>query len=203
MPRGTRAAEVESFLEKNRAWLDRARTEMRARYPAEQRGLPEHVELTAIGRRWRMQYLHDPAVRPRRRVFNDRLQLTLPTVDHQSARYLLRQWLVSEARQHLKSWLWQEAEILGLAPNKVQIRTQRTRWGSCSGKGNISLNASLLFVEPEVARYLLVHELCHLKHLNHSGRYWRLVEQFEPGYRALDRALSESWVRVPAWALIG
>ena len=78
---------------------------------------------------------------------------------------------------------------------------QRTRWGSCSAQGTISLNASLLFVEPAVTGYLLVHELSHLRHLNHSRSFWRLVERFEPDYRRLDRALSESWTRVPAWAL--
>jgi len=201
VPRGTRPREIEAFLTENRAWLERARLEMRSRYPEAQRGLPERVELTAIGRRWRVEYLHDAKVRPRRRVYHDRLQLTVPRANHRAASQLLRQWLMSEARQHLKSWLWREAEAMGLTPAKVQIRTQRTRWGSCSGKGTISLNAGLLFLEPPVARYLLVHELCHLRHLDHSQRYWKLVERFEPGYRALDTALSESWTRVPAWSL--
>ena len=203
VPKGTRPAEVEAFLAENRAWLERARTEVQARYPAALQGLPEPVELTAIGRRWRVEYLHDPTVRPRRRVYEDRLQLTLPAENHRSAWFMLRQWLMNEARQHLKSWVWREADSVGLVPKRVQIRTQRTRWGSCSGKGTISLNAALLFLEPAVARYLMIHELCHLRHLNHSARYWKLVERYEPEYRRLDRALSESWSSVPAWALKG
>lgn len=203
VPRGTRPGEVEAFLAESRAWLDRARLEMQSRYPDAQQGLPDRVDLTAIGRQWQVEFLHDATVRPRRRVYDDRLELTVPKADHRSACYLLRQWLMSEARRHLKPWLWREAEFMGLPPNRVQIRTQRTRWGSCSGKGTISLNAGLLFLEPPVTRYLLIHELCHLRHLNHSGRYWKLVERFEPNYRALDRALSESWARVPAWVLMG
>lgn len=203
VPRGTRPGEVEAFLAENRAWLERARKEVQARYPPELQGLPESIELRAIGRRWRVEYLQDATVRPRRRVYDDRLQLTVPAAQHRSARLMLRQWLMGEARQHLKSWVWREADSTGLCPKRVQIRTQRTRWGSCSGTGTISLNAGLLFLEPAVARYLVIHELCHLRHLNHSVRYWKLVERLEPDYRRLDRALSESWSRVPAWALNG
>lgn len=203
VPRGTRPGEVQAFLAENRAWLEQASREMRARYPEALQGLPQRIELTAIGRQWQVEYFQDASVRPRRRVYEDRIELTVPAANHPAAWRMLREWLMSEARRHLKSWVWREAEVMGLAPNKVQVRTQRTRWGSCSGKGTISLNAGLLFLEPAVARYLLVHELCHLRHLNHSDRYWKLVERFEPDYRSLDAALSESWARVPAWALMG
>jgi predicted metal-dependent hydrolase len=57
----------------------------------------------------------------------------------------------------------------------------------------------LMFQRPEVVRYLMVHELCHRRHMNHSERYWRLVESFEPHWRALDRELLKGWRHVPAW----
>jgi predicted metal-dependent hydrolase len=82
----------------------------------------------------------------------------------------------------------------------VQIRLQRTRWGSCSSSGSISLNASLLFVAPALVRYLFVHELCHLFSMNHSRRFWNAVERFEPDYRALDRKLTAAWALIPLWA---
>jgi predicted metal-dependent hydrolase len=82
---------------------------------------------------------------------------------------------------------------------KVQIRAQRTCWGSRSGSGTISLNVCLLFLEPAVVRYLLIHELCHGRHMDHSKRYWKLVSRFEPRYRCLDKRLTESWRRVPVW----
>ena len=85
MRSGTRPAEVQSFLEENRQWLERAQLEMEAQYPQRQRGLPDRVELLAIGREWRLDYVYDSAVRPRRRVFDDRLELTLPRANHRSA----------------------------------------------------------------------------------------------------------------------
>jgi predicted metal-dependent hydrolase len=84
----------------------------------------------------------------------------------------------------------------------VQVRRQRTRWGSCSAKGAISLNLCLLFQSPAVLRYLLCHELAHTEHMNHSARFWRRVEQCEPQYRALDAELLRTgWNRVPQWVL--
>ena len=201
VPRGTRPKAVESFLRENRAWIDGARRELWRRYPLERRGLPQRIELTAIGQCWRVEYAHDASARPRCRVVDGRLQLTVRADERGAAGHLLRGWLMGMARHHLKPWLWREARRLHLTPSRVQIRTQRTRWGSCSAQGTISLNASLLFVEPAVTGYLLVHELSHLRHLDHSRSFWRLVERFEPDYRRLDRALSESWTRVPAWAL--
>ena len=87
----------------------------------------------------------------------------------------------------------------GVAPGALQIRCQRTRWGSCSRHGTISLNACLLFQAPQVLRYLMVHELSHLRHMNHSARFWDEVARHEPDWRALDRELLQGWRLVPAW----
>jgi predicted metal-dependent hydrolase len=95
------------------------------------------------------------------------------------------------------------AEHFGVLYRRMQIRRQRTRWGSCSTSGTISLNCCLLFHPPEVVRYLLAHELAHLTHMNHSPRFWRLVEQYEPRWREHDRALTHGWRQVPGWALQG
>jgi predicted metal-dependent hydrolase len=81
----------------------------------------------------------------------------------------------------------------------MHIRAQRTCWGSHSSSGTISLNLCLLFLRPAVVRYLMLHELCHGRHMNHSKRFWKLVGQFEPDYRMLDRELTECWQEVPGW----
>ncbi len=90
----------------------------------------------------------------------------------------------------------------GLNYARVQVRGQRTRWGSYSSTGTLSINYCLMFLDPELVKYLFVHELCHSRHMNHSARYWRLVERYMPGCRQLDRALSEAWKDVPGWVLL-
>ncbi|MBS0396931.1 MAG: M48 family metallopeptidase, partial [Proteobacteria bacterium] len=115
------------------------------------------------------------------------------------ARRQLRAFLTATARAALEPWLASLAAERGFGYARLQLRRQRTRWGSCSRSGTISLNVCLLFQPPPVVRYLLLHELCHTRHLNHSARYWRLVEAHEPAYRALDRELTRGWRHVPAW----
>lgn len=97
--------------------------------------------------------------------------------------------------------LAQIARELNFSYEKLTIRRQRTRWGSCSARGTISLNCCLLFQRPEVVRYLMIHELAHTRHMNHSKRFWQCVARHCPEYKSLDRQLREGWKHVPAWVL--
>jgi predicted metal-dependent hydrolase len=89
--------------------------------------------------------------------------------------------------------------VTGNPYKKMHIRGQRTCWGSHSSSGTVSINYCLLFLEPEAVRYLMIHELCHARNMNHSRRFWKFVSKFEPDYRRLDRALTDSWNQVPVW----
>ncbi len=202
VPRGTRPAEVEAFVRAHHRWIERARRELATRYPAGHGRLPSAIELPSIAQSWRVRYQSEPG-RAWWRVNGDCIDVAASERDFRGAGALLRSWLLEQARVHLRPWIMREAEIVGRRPKAVQVRLQRTRWGSCSSVGNISLNAGLLFLDDAVVRYLLIHELCHLFSLNHSQRFWRAVARFEPDYRALDRRLTESWARIPLWAHAG
>jgi predicted metal-dependent hydrolase len=111
----------------------------------------------------------------------------------------LRAWLTERARAVLVPALAECAQRLGYAYRRAAIRRQRTRWGSCSSRGTISLNSCLLFQTPQVLRYLLLHELAHTRHMNHSRAFWQDVARHCPQYRRLDGELLEGWRRVPSW----
>ena len=111
----------------------------------------------------------------------------------------LLSWVGDRARVHLQARLNAVSAETGIDYREMQLRRQRTRWGSCSATGTISMNVCLLFLRPQVVRYLLIHELCHTRHMNHSNRFWSLVETFEPDYRELDRELLHGWQTVPGW----
>lgn len=85
-----------------------------------------------------------------------------------------------------------KAHGLEVRISAVSVRNQRTRWGSCSARGKISLNWRLVQVPPLVRDYVILHEIAHLVHLNHSARFWKLVESLCPGYRAQEAWLKRS-----------
>jgi predicted metal-dependent hydrolase len=198
VPRGTRPREIEAFVVENRRWIERTRQELAQRFGPDGLGNPDRIELAALGETFEVVYEHG-LDRARWRSRGNRLTLGCRDPDFADAPPLLRAWLIEVGRRHLKPWLAREAARFGLAPRNVQIRLQRTRWGSCSWQGTISLNASLLLVEPDLVRYLMIHELSHLRWLDHSRRYWALVKSFEPDYKSLDRRLSETWASLPLW----
>jgi predicted metal-dependent hydrolase len=200
VPHGTRAAEVAAFVHAHREWIEDARRELAACRPARGEGLPLRIMLAAVGERWDVVYRHEPNGRPRCRVQGGTLEVVTRQQHRRGAETVLRNWLLDHADYHLAPWLLREAAVVGRRPRSVQIRLQRTRWGSCSNSGTVSLNAALLFVAPEVVRYLLIHELCHLVALDHSRRFWRAVARHEPDYEALDRRLTSAWDEIPLWA---
>jgi predicted metal-dependent hydrolase len=105
-----------------------------------------------------------------------RLRLDPRTVSEAEARRAVRElvgMLIEE-----------EASDLGVVPKRIQIRDQRSRWGSCSTRGTLSFNWRLVLAPFEVLDYVVVHELCHLREPNHSGRFWKLVEDRRPHWRA-------------------
>jgi len=83
-------------------------------------------------------------------------------------------------------------EFFGFKFNKINIKNQKTRWGSCSKSGNLNFNYKILFLPEKQRDYIIVHELCHLKELNHSGLFWRLVAETFPQWAAAKKELKNS-----------
>ena len=108
-------------------------------------------------------------------------------------------------KKQAKQWIPQRAAhyapLVGVDYKGVAIRCQKTKWGSCSGKGNLNFNCLLMLAPPEVLDYVVVHELCHRMEMNHSARFWQQVERVLPDYRERRKWLkihgAELMARVP------
>ena len=91
--------------------------------------------------------------------------------------------LAEQARAYIPQRVAYYAELLGVRPGRITIRNQKTRWGSCSAKGNLNFNCLLMLTPPEVIDSVVVHELCHLLEMNHSARFYEHVLSVYPEYR--------------------
>jgi predicted metal-dependent hydrolase len=197
VPPRTPPQRVSAFISEHREWIERQR---RRSAPALDWPLPPAaLSLGAIGEQWRC--VAEPGSGRARLIerLGSELILQGDLSQRERVRALLVDWLIERAYARFEAPLLSLAQQLGLEAGRLQVRCQRTRWGSCSRRGTISLNACLLFQRPEVLRYLMIHELSHLRHMNHSTRFWGEVARHEPEWRALDRELLQGWRRVPSW----
>jgi len=199
-PRRTSARAVKAFVEENEAWICRARESFAASYTQESFLLPKRIDLPTIGETYIVNYKPQPNTETVKYRCGHRIvTLSGKTGDRDACLKALKRWLSETARTAFRPRLEALAERTDLPFGKMHIRLQRTCWGSRSSSGTISLNLSLLFLAPELTRYLMIHELSHGRHMNHSKRFWKLVSKHEPEYKSLDRRLGESWRDVPNW----
>jgi len=199
VPTRTSPGAVERFVERHRTWIERKREEARARAVPAAPFPPMKIELAACDESWRV---HLTGVGRRvnlGKLGTGLLALDGDTSDARAVRHALRRWLAQRAAEVLTPALDRCARELGFDYERVLIRRQRSRWGSCSTRGTISLNCCLLFQQPQVVRYLMIHELAHTVQMNHSRRFWQTVSRHCPEYRRLDRELLDGWRRVPPW----
>ena len=106
------------------------------------------------------------------------------------------QELATQAMKLIPQKVHYYAQIIGVTYGRITIRNQRTRWGSCSGKGNLNFNCLLLLMPEEVLDYVVVHELCHRKEMNHYARFWEEVEKILPDYRQRRKWLKDNGGRI-------
>jgi predicted metal-dependent hydrolase len=200
VPPRTRPAVVQAFVRENNDWINEARASFAAIHPPEAFMLPSYVELAAIDRCFKIRYeRQSDAKTVRYRSHENVVVLSGRTGDDKMCVAALKRWLASVAKSEFATRLKALSAVSDNPYKRMHVRGQRTCWGSHSSSGTISINYCLLFLDPEAVRYLMIHELCHARHMNHSARFWKRVGKFEPDYKRLDKALTDSWSRVPVW----
>ncbi len=197
-PKGFPLREIDKFVRSHREGIEEA---LEAYEEQRQDLAPDDVVLHAIGQKWTVTYnpesnspgcsLHENG---------DELRISGDYENTDLLTEVLRMWLSGKGRQHLVPWLNTVSDELDLPYAMAIVRGQKTRWGSCSGRKTISLNRNLLFLDPSLARYVMVHELSHTEHLDHSVAFWNRLGELEPNYLSLDKATKSAHDLVPTWA---
>ena len=124
----------------------------------------------------------------------EKIKKTKERLEAEPTEKLTREKVIALAEEALKvipARVEYFARVIGVTYGKITIRNQKTRWGSCSSKGNLNFNCLLMLAPPEVLDYVVVHELCHRKQMNHSKAFWSEVEKVLPDYKEARKWLKE------------
>lgn len=115
-------------------------------------------------------------------------KINIPNVGLKLAERRERYLIYKEpARRLIEKKVLYFSQIYDFSHNKISIRNQTTRWGSCSKNGNLSFNYKIIFLSDNMINYIIIHELCHLKEFNHSNRFWDLVSSIIPNYKNIKK----------------
>lgn len=180
LPRGVAVKHAHEFLKSRTKWVEKHLKNIKLEKVQKR---PECLKFKLLDENWWINYRH----------CNDneilltesgekQLQISGNISELPLIQRIIQEWCKQKARHVFPIMLAQVAEEFGFHYNRLSIRAQKTRWGSCSSKKNINLNCKLLFMPPEIVRYVFIHELCHTLEMNHSSRFWALVEECDPFY---------------------
>jgi len=186
-PRRLPKREIERFLEEKRNWIETHRKAMLERYPTDLD--PRKILYKGV---WK-------GIRPSdddRLLFDREFFYAPADWEEEKLKSALQEMMKKLAKRELVPLVHGLAAEMGVEPAKVSVTGARTKWGSCSGAKNINLSWRLMAAPADVIEYVIWHELCHMKEMNHSARFWALVEKRVPDWRQRRERLTEvqSWL---------
>jgi len=170
---------IEKVVTKKADWIRRKQKEIKERY---QRAAPKEFvageDFLYLGETYKLRLVDDQADAL---IFNNEFRLARREINH--AEEVFTAWYKKAARHQISARVHDYAKKTGLLFNKVKITDAKHRWGSCSARGNLNFAWRLIMAPLSVIDYVIIHELAHLKHHNHSRRYWTTVAVMMPGYQ--------------------
>ncbi|HVL58352.1 MAG TPA: SprT family zinc-dependent metalloprotease [Burkholderiaceae bacterium] len=191
-PRWVTLADIESALRDKERWIVRKLVEWREHARRRERltvDWRDGAAIPYIGRTLTLRL--DPTV-DGTRLRGAQLWVGLPPrAEREQLQHAVQAWLQQQARELFEQRVPQYAQRLGRRPKRLMLSSARTRWGSCGADGTIRLNWRLIHFPLDVIDYVIVHELAHLKELNHSPKFWATVQSLLPGFEDARQRLRE------------
>jgi len=184
-PKNARKAEVLELVESKARWINQKLSEIRELESRRcKREYKDGETFLYLGRNWPLEVVLDSGIaKPFVSIDGGSLRIVTDRIDKEQLRAVLEKWYRQRASEKIKERLRHYSTIIGVEPNAVRIKNQKKRWGSCSSLGNLNFNWRCIMAPIEVIDYIVVHELCHLVHMNHSSKYWALVGRIMPDYQ--------------------
>ncbi|MBR9883418.1 MAG: M48 family metallopeptidase [Oceanospirillales bacterium] len=196
VPQDTAADKIKQVLQSKRSWIAQKLAVQREIMPASGRQYVSGEALPYLGRNYRLK-VNTGHFKPAK-LINGRLVVTVPADTNQSAmaRNAVIRWYKRHAEEKLSEKAERYAKLMGVQPKSIGIKTFKSRWGSCLKNGHIDFNWLVMMAPNRVVDYVVVHELCHLTHYDHSTLFWKEVARQLPDYEEC-----RSWLRNNAHTL--
>ncbi len=183
LPYGYNLFSAENFLSGKKLWIKK--------HLSKRGNTPEKFLL--FGNEISIVQEFDFFIKKHKTVFEKNiLTITSPSNSSVELKKLYELWLMHQAKNYLIERVKELALDYHFLINKISIKRQKTRWGSCSARGNLSFNYKLISYKKDIIDYVIIHELCHLLEMNHSQKFWKHVERLCPNYKNLKSDLKES-----------
>ena len=203
VPAGFSIDRLAPILDSRKGWIVEALGKI-ARLELGEGTFPATLELRALDEVWRVTSDGDPQTRLKAQVRDHaprpaRVLSLAADFNRSEALVALRRWVLLRGKEALPPWLGEVAAEFAFSPARVTVKPLKSRWGSCSALGNVNLSAWLLFLPPRLVRHVLLHELCHLRELNHSQAFHNHLRNLDPEAERHSRELRDAWTFVPAW----
>lgn len=200
VPKRFNVKEIPAILEQNRRWIEKQL--LKIKEDSRQYltlDLPENIQFQSLQQIWNIHYQKNSGkliiiTRPHQAL------VVSGDIDNKiNCKKILTKWIKKFATDHLLQRLKEISSEIELPYSRATIRDQSSRWGSCSSQKSISLNYKLIFLPIELMRHIIIHELCHTQFLNHSTKFWNLVERFDEEWKSHRNMMRQADHYIPRW----
>ena len=192
VPKRLSDKQLREFIVKRTPWIIAKLKEARERLPIKPKEYVNGEAFPYLGHDYRLKI--DTGDEKSVELRDGYLRISLLRTDpkpRETAQRLLESWYKDQVSVYLKEKVALFAKVIGVNPKSIIVKSYKSRWGSCSPKGDLSFNWRLVFMPPPIIDYVVVHELCHMLELNHSKQFWQHVEHHIPDHRARRTALKQ------------
>jgi predicted metal-dependent hydrolase len=179
---------IDSFLAEHESWIAEKLSLIQDRREAL---ITQPKTLLLHGREYQFKLQVTNNVSPTVKIVGNEIVVSAGSEEHETVRKILEKWYVKTAKKYFSERVLLLCDVINHDILNVTIRSQRTRWGSCSSRKTISLNWRLILTPDWVSDYVIYHELAHLSQMNHSKKFWDLVNSYYPQYKKAEHWLTE------------
>lgn len=197
VPRRADTDRIAALIDRKTRWIREKLLLQRQHPPPKPKEYVSGESFTYLGRNYRLKVESGPGDPVR--LQGGRLMVRVPPATTQREPYVqaaLTAWYRARAAEKLGEKVARYAGLVGRSPTSVRIRTYKSRWGSCSAKGDIQFNWKIIIAPNRIVDYVVVHELCHLRRHDHSPEFWKCVERVLPDY-----AERKEWLKLKGRSL--